>query len=146
MKDTVYPHFKKWCINNGVKTIPSSDRFFKVLKDEGIEPIQKAEFNKKRVYEGYTLKTLQNVTGSQAQSTTSVNFSLLNYIEKEEERNKNREKEIESGCDPVTSSEPTTCYYCREPITSKGFTILEGHVCCYGCFDKLNEERKEASQ
>ena len=58
LKKDVYPQFKEWCKQQGLKSIPSSTKFFRVLRDAGIEAVQLREFERERVYVGYRVTTV----------------------------------------------------------------------------------------
>ena len=53
LKKDLYPIFKQWAKKNEIKNIPSSTKFFRVLKDTGIEAVQSRDFDMERIYKGY---------------------------------------------------------------------------------------------
>lgn len=61
MKKDLYPQFKTWCNTQGLKIIPSSQKFFKFLANAGIEAAQLREFDRERVYIGYICHNVTSI-------------------------------------------------------------------------------------
>jgi len=84
-KDKSYPHFKQWCKNNKIKTVPSGQKFFSTLIDEGFSWTQPRELNKKRVCLGYELHDtathpLSYLSPSTARTTTNSKISQTRIL------------------------------------------------------------------
>lgn len=96
LKESLYPDFRQWCLESGIKNVPSSRLFFQALKDDGIEAVQSWALNKKRVYEGYKLKP-HNITAFTL--TLDGTFSSNNGKESKEESS--GKEEYKKSCDVV---------------------------------------------
>ncbi|MDH7556971.1 MAG: hypothetical protein QHG94_08595, partial [Candidatus Methanosuratincola sp.] len=63
-KDELYQALRSWLKAKGIKREVSRDKFFKDLKNEGIEARQSREHGMKRLYFGITLTECNNVTSN----------------------------------------------------------------------------------
>lgn len=95
-KKDLYPTFKKWCKDQGLKVVPSSTKFFRDLKDAGLEAVQSREFDRERVYRGYV-----------CHSVTTYKTALVRKQQlKLEDIEKKGEEVGSESCDAVPPSVP----------------------------------------
>lgn len=100
-KEEIYQAFRTWMIENEVKGKISRNKFFKSMKDEGIEAIQSRQYDMKRMYFGVKCNT---VTTSALPHLPQKKLSLEVIEETQKVGETRREKDVVT---PLQKKHPT---------------------------------------
>lgn len=145
-KEEVWKFFKSWITNQRISRDVSRDKFFKDMKDQGLESRQIRDRNMMRFYIG--IKTISQSTICNKVTTTRVSNvqQIEKYISTEDSYgNKDIEQpvtllQIPIGADITDIGDPfmDTCHYCKKQVPI--IACANGQPACAKCINKKGDE------
>lgn len=149
LKTNVYPHFKKWCKENEIKTIPTSKDLFAEFKDAGLDGIQPWNMDLKvkeeRRYFGYNLKELTTVRSDvQGKSIFSAVEKSKLYIFIKGGRNKkvNTGKQSKDYPEHVNTEAQKRCNDCQKELSGVSYQPKGiSKIVCRECRERYDSKK-----